>query len=253
MRILKFKIENYRAIESIKLDLNYSINPIIGINEAGKTSVLKAILTFDKSRDRYNKGKHLDFKNNYAIKQRDCQISAHISLDNKEIDELVRSLNLKTDSEDYKIISKLDSEYKFILKRELSKEKRPFTTELEGISKSAHRNLTKFLVKNLPYILYFDDFADRVPEEIVFPDDYTETGKIGRYKFREWNEIIQEIFKRSDTEGIRDNESEIPLVSYLKVVDEDTKEDILSDVQDTLNKEVIEEWKRIKKSGGKFC
>ena len=43
------------------------------------------------------------------------------------------------------------------------------------------------------------------------------------------------------------------LISYLKVSDPDTKADILSDVQQTLNKEIIDEWKRIKNSGASFA
>ena len=49
MKIVDFKIENYRAIESVELNLNFSMNPIIGINESGKTSILQALLSFDKN------------------------------------------------------------------------------------------------------------------------------------------------------------------------------------------------------------
>mgnify|MGYP003332027855 CR=1 FL=1 len=94
MKITKFIIENYRAIENIEFNLNFSINPIIGINEAGKTSILKAILAFDKSRDRHNKGTHLDFENNHSIKQKDCCISAYIKLEKKEKQDLIENLKL---------------------------------------------------------------------------------------------------------------------------------------------------------------
>ena len=247
MKITKFKIENYRAIEHIEFDLNFSINPIIGINEAGKTSVLKAILSFDKSRDKYNGGKHLEYENNYAIKQKECHITAFIKLDLVEKKDLIKKVNVKTDSEDYNILSKLKGDYSFLLKRSLSKDKKPYYCEIEGLSENTLVKVSNYLVSKLPYILYFDDFADRVPSSVQFPDDYHNSGKIGRVKNREWNEIIEEIFKRADTEGI--DEKETPLISYLKVKDIDIKSDILSDVQDTLNSEIIDEWKRIKNSG----
>ncbi|PCE66648.1 ATP-dependent nuclease [Sediminicola luteus] len=253
MKITKFKIVNYRAIENIEFALNFSINPIIGINEAGKTSVLKAILAFDKSRDRHNGGKHLEYENNYAIKQRDCRISAFIKLDKKEKDELVEKIKINTESEDYKIINSLSKDYIFVLERSLSKEKKPYKCEIEDVSEVTLNKISRYLVSKLPYILYFDDFADRVPSSIQFPDDYRESGKIGRVKNREWNEIIEEIFKRADTEGIDEDETETPLISYLKIEDRDKKSDIRSDVEDTLNEEIIQEWKRIKKSGESFA
>ncbi|MCT4665348.1 MAG: AAA family ATPase [Flavobacteriales bacterium] len=253
MKITKFKIENYRAIENIEFTLNFSINPIIGINEAGKTSVLKAILAFDKSRDRYNGGKHLEYENNYTIKQRDCRILAFIKLEKKEKEDLIERIKINTESEDFKIINSLNNDFLFILERSLSKDKKPYQCTIEGITEKTLIKISKYLVSKLPYILYFDDFADRVPSLIQFPDDYRESGKIGRVKNREWNEIIEEIFKRADTEGIDEDETETPLISYLKIEDRDKKSDIRSDVEDTLNEEIIKEWKRIKKSGESFA
>lgn len=252
MKITKFKIENYRAIENIEFDLNFSINPIIGINEAGKTSVLKAILAFDKFRDKYDGGKYLEYENNYSIKQKDCNISAYIKLDKKEKEELIKKIKINTNSDDFKALNSLDNDFLFILERSLSNEK-IYNCSIDNISDKTLIKICKYLVSNLPYILYFDDFADRVPNSIQFPDEYQMTGKIGRVKNREWNEIIEEIFKRADTEGIDEDETETPLMSYLKIENKDKKSDILSDVEDTLNFEIIKEWKRIKKSGENFA
>lgn len=253
MKITNFKIKNYRAIEEIDFKLNFSINPIIGINEAGKTSVLKAILAFDKTRDKINRGEHLEFKNKYTIGTQKCFISATINLDKNEIKKIIEKLNLKTDSQDYKILSKINEKYEFILTRYLSNDEKTYTCNINEVTEKTLEKITKYLVSNLPYILYFDDFADRVPEEIEFPADYRNTKNLGRGRDREWKEIIQEIFKRADTEGIGESENENHLISYLNFEDEDTKDDILSDVEDTLNKEIIKEWKRIKKSGKSFA
>ncbi|MCK0131906.1 AAA family ATPase [Flavobacteriaceae bacterium F08102] len=253
MKITNFKINNYRAIEEINFKLNFSINPIIGINEAGKTSVLKAILAFDRTRDKINRGEHLEFKNKYTIGTQKCSISATINLDKNEVKKFIEKLNLKTDSEDYKILSKINEKFDFTLTRHLSNPDKNYSCVIDGTQEKTLDKITKYLVSNLPYILYFDDFADRVPEEIEFPADYRNTTNLGRGKDREWKEIIQEIFKRADTEGIGESENENHLISYLKFEDEDTKDDILSDVEDTLNKEIIKEWKRIKKSGKSFA
>jgi len=253
MKITKFRIENYRAIEDIEFNLNFSINPIIGINEAGKTSVLKAILAFDKSRDRYNLGAHLNFENNYTIKQKECKISALIKLDLEERDELIKKIKLNTESDDYGILTSLGKDYHFTVSRVLDGEKNTYNCEVEGVSENTLGKISKYLVSRLPYILYFDDFADRVPNSVHFPEDYQNNGKIGRTKNRDWNEIIEEIFKRADTEGIDEDDRDTPLMSYLKYQNKDKKADILSDVEDTLNEEIIKEWKRIKKSGENFA
>lgn len=253
MKISSFTIKNYRAIEEIQFKLNFQINPIIGINEAGKTSVLKAILAFDKTRDRINRGEHLEFKNKYSIGVKNCSISADLQLDKSELKSLLSKSKIKTDSADYSILSKHSVKTIYTLTRNLSEDKHPYSIDLEGVSDSTKEHVVKFLVSNLPYILYFDDFADRVPEEIEFPIEYVKNGNIGKGKDRDWKEIIEEIFKRADTEGIGEKENENHLISYLKFQDADTKDDILSDVEDTLNKEIIKEWKRIKKSGKSFA
>jgi hypothetical protein len=105
----------------------------------------------------------------------------------------------------------------------------------------------KFLLKRLPFILYFDDFTDRVPDEILFKEDYKTTGKLAYSRNKEWQEIIVEIFRRAEVEGIDDDKS--PLKSFFNLDDEDRKDDILSDIERILNKEIIDEWKKIKKSG----
>jgi predicted ATP-dependent endonuclease of OLD family len=47
MDVKHFSIKNYRAIKEIDISLRYSLIPIIGINESGKTSILQAILAID--------------------------------------------------------------------------------------------------------------------------------------------------------------------------------------------------------------
>jgi len=254
MNIIKFVIRNYRAIEQIEINLNYSINPIIGINEAGKTSVLRAILAFDKTRDRFNNGEHLEYQNKYSTKAtKNSEVSAVLTLDKQEIEKLLKTVRLKTDTTDYTILTKYTNKTELLLTRKLAEEKKEYHFIDENLTESTNIKITRFLVSNLPYILYFDDFADRVPQEVEFPTEYIKTGKLTRNKNRDWQDIIQEIFKRADTEGIDEDVNEIPLQTYFNIKDDDTKTDILSDVEQTLNKEIIKEWKRIKKSGQSFA
>lgn len=166
---------------------------------------------------------------------------------------MISKLKITTDSKEYSILSKHDEHTIFTLRRNLSQDNYPYSILLDGVSEAVKEHIIKFLISNLPYIQYFDDFADRVPEEIEFPTDYIYKRNLGKGKDRDWKEIIEEIFKRADTEGIGEVDDENHLISYLKVQNVDTKGDILSDVEATLNREIINEWKRIKKSGKSFA
>jgi len=242
MKIVDFKIENYRAIESVELNLNFSMNPIIGINESGKTSILQALLSFDKTRDRLNQGEHLSFQNKYSTKDtKNCFIEASLYLDEEEFEELIKYISVKTSSEDYEKVCLLKDE-KIKLKRCL--DNKNYLYENTILDEKLCNKIANFLVSKLPTILYFDDFTDRVPEKVEFPDEYKLDGKLKSNKLREWQEIIEEIFKRAEADGIDDN----PLKDYMNIEDQDRKDDILSDIQDTLNREIIDEWKKIKKS-----
>lgn len=248
MKIVKYRIQNYKAIRDTEIKLKYSINPIIGVNESGKTSILYAILAFDKNRDRINSGAHLEYQNKYQTKDtKDSFISAFLRLEKKELEDLIESVEIKTGSADYELVSKWSERTDLILRRELSSPGMPYKLLNEGISESLKVKIQKFIQKKLPYILYFDDFADRVPDFIYFREDYKTTGRLAASKNKEWQEIIVEVFKRAEVEGI--DEGENPLQSFFNLKNADRKDDVLSDIEGILNDEIIKEWKRIKKSG----
>lgn len=249
MKIQEYRITNYKAIFDISLSLNYSIIPIIGVNEAGKTTILQAILAFDKNRDKLNSGVHLEYQNKYSTKDtKDCRISAKIVLDKKEIRELITYLELKFNSECVTEIQKLKDCNQFTLTRDLSHPKKEYYLDDSIFDSKLSNEIQKFIQKGLPFILYFDDFTDRVPDIISFQDDYKNSGRLAQSKNKEWQEIIVEIFKRAEVEGV---EQDNPLMEFFKIENKDRKSDILSDIEGILNQEIIDEWKRIKKSGHK--
>lgn len=247
MKITDYRIRNYKAIEDVSINLNHSIIPIIGVNEAGKTSILQAILAFDKNRDKFNTGAHLEFQNKYSTKDtKDCKISATILLDKKEIKELHDLLKPRFNRDYPDDIIKLKDGKKFVLTRSLSHANMEYNIEDEEISDKICHEIKRYMQKKLPFILYFDDFTDRVPEVISFKEDFKSTGRLSVSRNKEWQEIIIEIFRRAEVEGIED---ENPLKEFFNKEDKDRKADILSDIEGILNKEIVNEWKRIKKSG----
>lgn len=247
MEIKHFIIENYRAIKKVKISLRDSLVPIIGINESGKTSVLQAILAFDFRKDKYNGGSHLEYQNKYStIDTKDSSISAKLTLTEDEVELLIANAKVQTDTDDYKELSKINSKTELLIKRILSEDKH-YEYVNTNLTEQTVAKVTNFLKQRFPYILYFDDFTDRVPESIKFNSAYIDNGKLTRGRKREWEEIIEEIFKRSGQENI--NEAIKPLQTYMSISDEDRKTDILSDVQNMLNTVIISEWKNLKNKG----
>jgi|SRR5690554_1982552 len=181
MKFTRFEINKYRAIDRIVVDLNHQILPIIGVNESGKTSILQAILCFDKNQDKANKGDHLEYENRYpGIRKENCSITAHIQLNESDFEKLYESLKARSDNEVFTILNEhKKKKTPFIISRILSEAKKTYkliSPEIESITMS--NKIVKHIIKNQPFILYFDDFTDRVPAEVSFNADYKETGKI---------------------------------------------------------------------------
>jgi predicted ATP-dependent endonuclease of OLD family len=95
LKFKKFTIESYRAVDSAEVPVGNRLIPLIGINESGKTSILTAILAFDRLSDKYGNSRHLDFKNKYIVGDHDCRISAEVIIDQaKDLDFISEKLNL---------------------------------------------------------------------------------------------------------------------------------------------------------------
>lgn len=252
MRYKKFIIENYKAIEKVEIDVNKEIIPPIGINESGKTSILQGILAFDSSKDNLLEGVHIDVKNRYETKQKDCILQAQIILeDGAEFEEIGKAVKINMDDPIYEWLkNKYDCKSYITLQRDFKDGKLEKTysivNEELNVNEKKCKLLVKEIVKRLPNILYFDDFSDRVPPKVSFSRKYVNDQKLPRSKDREWQEIIQEIFSRAF-------EEEFSLINFMKLDDEDDRRNFLEDVKDVLDKEIITEWKNLKMDYSKIA
>ena len=261
MKIKQFTIQNYRAIKSVEISLRHNLTPIVGVNESGKTTILQAIQAFDKGRDKYNKeNNHLVFQNQYSTSDTtDCQIIAKIELSNEEFVELEAKFPSTATEKDRATFSSCKATTKTInLGRKLwtdkEKIKKRYELANEDYSQAASRVIRKYLVDRLPMILYFDDFTDRVPQKVEFSKEFVDSGKLSsRGVHREWQELVREIFRRADADGLDDilsgEDKPTPLRNFLSINDPDRREAILEDISDMLNREIIEDWKSLKMSG----
>lgn len=162
----------------------------------------------------------------------------------RDIDAILGALNLKHDEnkalqEHLELSQK--NELPFVIRRDL--DKNSYELLEFQLDKKYEKKFIFNCHKLLPYILYFDDFSDRVPEKITFASNYGAADYKSRSKrLVEWQDIIEEIFKR-----IHDGRYSVK--SFFDITDQHDRAAVLSDIQDTLNKEIIDDWKALKKRG----
>lgn len=249
MRFEKFIIDGYRAIEHTEIEVGNNLVPIIGVNESGKTSILQAILAFDKKSDDTQRGSHLKYKNRYNRSEKQtAKITAEVVIESEK-DLIYLSDQLKLTAGD-ELMKKLKEFQKKGVPLQLSRTfpgKKYRVENIEGISATANNNLAIQVYESLPFILYFDDFSDRVPDEIPFrlnPEDPGSYSAISISKSTEWHSLVEEVF-------LRNNSS---LKEFLTMEDEKDKKALIADLQDALDKEIVVDWKElIKKYGDEFA
>ena len=231
MKYKKFIIQNYRAISNcIEIDIDSKkLIPIIGINECGKTTILQAIFSFDYHKDRLNSaGRHLkDLQNLYSTESLIPTISAEIEISKDEIYAIIDQLRSYRTGDDARLAGRYldlleNFSGKIIITRDLSEKK--YNIDYHNFkNKKINNLLSKEIVKNLPYILYFDDFRDSIDAKLEINDDESSG----------WLPIIERLFKKTN--------------SNYSVCDLDKKEErqrksILSQVNKKLNETLTKEW-----------
>ena len=241
MRFRKFIISNYRAVNYAEVSVGKRLIPLIGINESGKTSILQAILAFDRVSDRYGGGAHLNYRNKYEIGDHDCSISAEIVVDREDdINGVSRRLRLPRG---HQILESLQRAKEAHTPIQLRRSLNDRTYSIEGIDVPKERadDLAKALYQQLPLILYFDDFTDRVPQHVEFVRKDNRRGyRLKKSRLAEWQKILEEVFSRA-TDG------EHSIRSFINMQDHDERMGLLPDINDELNDEVLEAWRELKK------
>lgn len=257
MKYLEFCISNYRAIED-EVIINvtkYSLLPLVGINECGKTTILQALYCFDWVNDDEYNGKHLkDIRNLYKTTEKgDPIITAKIEIKHAELKEIyentVKEYNEKIDvaeSVEKNIITsptskqpkkklriskdlliKKSATYVISVQRNL-KTKKYSIIGTENIPDKINSEFAFNITKTAPYILYNDDFMDRVPNSIFIPDEKP-------VNLTGWLAIYERLFES--------REDGYSLFALAKENDTRRREAILSDVEDVLNRTLSKAWK----------
>ncbi len=239
MKYLKFIIRNYKGISNdIEIDLaKKSLIPIIGINECGKTTILNAICSFDWYNDDINDTirQLTDVKNLYKISSDPAVVEAVIAITKQNfktiISDYYEGLDPTQRDERRKSIP-LDKTFngKVVIQRIIESENEcnyKLIAPRINLSEEEHNDLCKEIVRNMPYILYFDDFRDSFPEEIEVPSVKPDNAS------NHWLDYIEQLFvKTNKSYSIYD----------LHSAESRLRKSMLSDVSKKLNTTLTREW-----------
>lgn len=227
MKYIKFIIKNYRAITNpIEIDIKKNkLVPLIGTNESGKTTILQAIYAFDYANDKEYEGNHLQNLRNFynPLDKESPEISAEIEISKDDLLNCISDDNLRNK---YANIEKFKT---LTITRNLEKKDYKVSIiEDENDSKI----IGKEIVSRLPYIIYNDDFIERPKNEIEIPENKNEIyGWLGIYE-RAFNIVGSSIF------------------DLVNEPEENIRSGIISDVEEEINKTLLNEWGKISLENG---
>lgn len=227
MKYLSFRIERYKGIDDITVDIanNGNCACLLGMNESGKTSIMKAIELFGRviNGDFPKNGQRNELRPRGNSFDHSVKITAKVQISEDDYKQAKITANTVKQCEKVDIVYELEFSNNTPLD-----EGKVFSPQIGD----AH--LGKIL-KLCPKIIYFEDFNYEIPRqiEIKYSDDrYTTRGVKDFQEDLYWIQVLNDIYKYKDnTKG--DIRSDI--VDWLTnnpddITSIDTRVDILNDV-----------------------
>jgi len=266
MRFTRFKIENFRGIESLELDLTTipqaQIYTLVGLNESGKTTILEAINNFAYKTDTLAP---LDLPG-YQIKEIHSLIP--IAKRSNFNGSVVTEVDLDLDDNDRsKISSFLSKTLNFVLgtkittlrirqettfknsKHDLAASKTIWTLPLKGRKKKGKTDkplvgadwhtAIGFIRTLIPTILYFPNFLFEFPDRI-----YLEDQPIDKEKHNFYKQVIQDILD-SLNNGLSIDTHIISRLKSKEINDKKSLEGLLLEMGRNLTKTIFGAWNKI--------
>jgi len=240
MRYKRFIIKNYRAINGpleIKVE-RCSLNPIVGVNESGKTTILHALFAFDYYNDAFNEQvRHLkDIANLYHTSSLPATIEAEIELTKRNLQGVISDAISNCPKENVALKSELSVLSRkralpvpLTICRNLNKRTYSISPNIFGTASAQHAIACE-IIRNLPYILYFDDFRDKVDARIEIPAAEPES-------LSGWLAILEQLFVQTDKSFS---------VFNLASQEERFRKTVLAKVERKLNGTLTREWQHFR-------
>ncbi len=242
MRYQKIEINNYKAVRNASLDLSIEgLVLLLGINESGKTSVLRAIESFDHTNDPENEPNRIKFYKSIRNKREidsKASITAQVSLEKTDIGKLFEILKdyLKEVQEDkIKNLGEVSIIRNFIYQNaEFVKEYYRLDTKTksllkEDIDETTENNICKQILTICPAIQYFEDFKDQIPDFISLT-----SGSEGYNA--DWASTIEGLFFHADPK--------LTAEQFQNIADPNSRQSALNKVNLALNKQFTNRWNK---------
>lgn len=202
-----------------------TLMPVIGVNESGKTTILHAIFAFDHHNDSFNEGRQIkDTVNLYRTSPDPAVVEACIEMTRTEFLGAVSKSERKHPDLKQEL-SALKKRRNFpgevTISREIASKRYTWNLDRLGSAQVQHVVAVQAL-RCLPYVLFFDDFRDKIDEKIEITKE--KTG---------WLAIIEQLFEQTD---------ESFSVDDLAGMEERQRKTVLAKVQRRLNDTLTQEW-----------
>ena len=248
------EVERFKGLK--RVSLNFSRNDLVlllGLNESGKTSILKAIECFDFNNDPPPEKLKQFFTSVRNKQDIDCNTPTVITADiefSQPLDYEFFKKAIQSATFDHNVKSDVDSFVNTINNRQCVRIARviPFANgnagksfyRIEGYQplakdKKLSSILAQEIVRRSPYIIYFEDFQDLIPEKIF-------TNKKSDAYDPAWYEIIDAIFFNTN----KDYNIKKYLSYYSKSNPRhDDARTVLTQVNNTLQDTFTRNWKHL--------
>ena len=261
MKYIKFKIKNFKGINSLVLDLtkqpNGEIFPLVGLNESGKTTILEAIDLFQNKiegseHEMIHKNKKANFNDVVTIKAtlklgnddkkfiESFLLKKKLELE-KEIDEI--SITKKYKFKDSKFIDRGFSVLWNIDLKVKTKQAKNFVDMYDRYNEHWDALTTEIKEKLIPKILYFENFLFDFPDKIYLENiENSELTKTDTQK--EYRKILQDILSSID-ESYNLNKHILDRLKSTSEDDEESAKQILNEMSQKLNSVIVQSWQQI--------
>ncbi len=245
----EFRIQNFKGLDDISISFEKNdLVLLLGLNESGKTTILKAIETFDHINDPSEVNKAQFYKSIRKKSETQSNTSAIITA-KIQIDNSLKLDDFKQETKGFSddllalfdaFLIDVNKEKMLSISRIFSfKDGNPtsnfydFISDHPFVKKAQSIRIAKRIVNKCSFIIYFEDFKDRIPERIHI-------NKTSEAFNSDWYDIINGLFYTTNKNYSIDKFRKYYFKSNLR---EDDANSELRKVNQELNRIFTDKWK----------